>query len=217
MPLDSLAIVYADDSLVVVNKPAGLLAVPGRGTDKQDCASVRVLQYYADARVVHRLDQATSGLMLLARGSAMQRLLSQLFEQRAVDKQYVAVVHGWLAQDEGSIDLPIAADWPARPLRKVDLLAGKPALTHYSVVSRSPSSDSATTRVLLRPHTGRTHQLRVHMLALGHPIVGDTLYGAATAVAATVVYSPMCLHAQQLSLQHPATGQAVQWRSEASF
>jgi tRNA pseudouridine32 synthase / 23S rRNA pseudouridine746 synthase len=216
MPLDSLAIVYADDSLVLINKPAGLLAVPGRGADKQDCASLRVLQHYTDARVVHRLDQATSGLMLLARGAAMQRQLGQLFEQRAVDKQYVAVVHGWLAQDEGSIDLPIAADWPARPLRKVDLLTGKPALTHYSVLSRSASSDNATTRVLLRPHTGRTHQLRVHMLALGHPIVGDTLYGAAAAAFETVP-GRMHLHAQQLSLQHPTTGQVMQWQCEASF
>lgn len=216
MPLDSLTIVYADDSLVLINKPAGLLAVPGRGADKQDCASLRVLQHYADARVVHRLDQATSGLMLLARGAAMQRQLSQLFEQRAVDKQYVAVVHGWLAQDEGSIDLPIAADWPARPLRKVDLQAGKPALTHYSVISRSAQPSSATTRVLLRPHTGRTHQLRVHMLALGHPIVGDTLYGAAAA-AFEMVPSRMHLHAQQLSLQHPTTGQVMQWQCEAGF
>jgi tRNA pseudouridine32 synthase / 23S rRNA pseudouridine746 synthase len=216
MPLDSLAIVYADDSLVVINKPAGLLAVPGRGADKQDCASLRVLQHYADARVVHRLDQATSGLMLLARGAAMQRQLSQLFEQRVVDKEYVALVHGWLANDAGSIDLPIAADWPARPLRKVDLLAGKPALTHYAVLSRSAQPDNATTRVLLRPHTGRTHQLRVHMLALGHPIVGDTLYGA-VAAADEMGQDRMCLHAQQLSLQHPASGQLMQWRCEASF
>jgi tRNA pseudouridine32 synthase / 23S rRNA pseudouridine746 synthase len=214
MSTDNLAIVYADDNLVVINKPPGLLAVPGRGADKQDCASARVLQLYADALVVHRLDQATSGLMLLARGTLMQRQLSMLFEQRAIDKHYVAIVHGWLALDEGRIDLPIAADWPARPLRKVDLLNGKPALTHYSVISRSSNRDNATTRVLLRPHTGRTHQLRVHMLALGHPIVGDTLYGAGVAAA---VQNRMYLHAQQLSLVQPATGTAMQWQCEASF
>jgi tRNA pseudouridine32 synthase / 23S rRNA pseudouridine746 synthase len=216
MSLNNLTVVYADDSLVIINKPAGLLAVPGRGSDKQDCASLRVLQQYADARVVHRLDQATSGLMLLARGAAMQRQLSRLFEQRAVDKQYVAIVQGWLACDEGHIDLPIAADWPARPLRKIDLLAGQPALTHYSVISRSQQTQHPTTRVLLRPRTGRTHQLRVHMMALGHAIVGDTLYGAA-AHQAVPEHHRMYLHAQQLSLQHPATGQPMHWQCTADF
>ncbi len=212
MPLNHLSIVYADHSLLVIDKPAGLLAVPGRGADKQDCASLRVLQRYSDACVVHRLDQATSGLMLLARGAAMQRKLSQMFEQRAVDKQYVAIVHGWLAQDEGSIDLPIAADWPARPRRKVDLLAGKPALTRYTVISRSQHAASPTTRVLLRPYTGRTHQLRLHMMALGHMIVGDALYGTPEHQ-----HFRMCLHSQQLSLQHPATGQHMHWQCTADF
>ena len=202
-------VVYEDDTLLVLHKPAGLLAVPGRGEDKQDCVSLRVQQQYPDALVVHRLDQATSGLMLMARGPAMQRTLGQLFETRLVDKTYTAVVHGWLANDVGQIDLPIAADWPARPLRKIDHALGKPALTHYQIVARN--SDD-TTRVLLRPHTGRTHQLRVHMLALGHAIVGDMLYGHGVPEG-----SRLHLHASQLCLVHPVTGQPMDWRSEASF
>lgn len=202
-------VVFEDDVLLVLDKPAGLLAVPGRGDDKQDCVSLRVQQHYPAALVVHRLDFATSGLMLMARSPPMQRALSHMFETRAVDKTYTAVVHGWLTDDAGQIDLPIAADWPARPLRKIDHALGKTALTHYQVVARNIDG---TTRVLLHPHTGRTHQLRVHMLALGHAIVGDVLYGRNVAEG-----SRLHLHASQLCLVHPVTGQPLQWHSEASF
>ncbi len=202
-------VVFEDAALLVVDKPAGLLAVPGRGEDKQDCVSLRVQQHYPDALVVHRLDFATSGLMLMARGPAMQRALGRLFETRAVDKTYTAVVHGHLADDAGQIDLRIAADWPARPLRKIDPTLGKPALTHYQVITRNADG---TTRVLLHPHTGRTHQLRVHMLALGHAIVGDVLYGCHVPEG-----SRLHLHASLLRLVHPVTGQLQQWHSEAGF
>jgi tRNA pseudouridine32 synthase / 23S rRNA pseudouridine746 synthase len=210
----TLSIVYADAHLVVVNKPPGLLAVPGRGADKQDCASLQVQQHCTDALIVHRLDQATSGLMLLARGAAMQRALSSLFESRAVRKDYVAVVHGLLRNDSGTIELPLAADWPARPRQKVDHAIGKPALTHYQVLSRYTTDN--TTRLALQPHTGRTHQLRVHLQAIGHAIVGDTLYGSADC-GVDLKTTRLLLHARRLSLVHPVTGQAMQWECVPEF
>jgi tRNA pseudouridine32 synthase / 23S rRNA pseudouridine746 synthase len=216
MPTD-ITLVYADSDLVVVDKPAGLLAVPGRGADKADCASLRVQQHYPDALVVHRLDQATSGLMLLARGLAMQRALGRLFETRQVHKAYIAVVHGLVALDTGSIDLPLAADWPARPRQKVDLMLGKAALTHYRVLSRDQVAQ--TSRLALEPITGRTHQLRVHLAALGHPIVGDTLYGGALPEQAAPqgMAGRLLLHAQQLELVHPARAQPMLWQALAAF
>jgi tRNA pseudouridine32 synthase / 23S rRNA pseudouridine746 synthase len=209
---EPIAIVYADDSLVVVNKPAGLLAVPGRGADKQDCASQRVQQRYADALVVHRLDQATSGLMVMARGLIMQRAISRLFEIRQVHKEYIAVVQGWVVAPSGSIDLPLAADWPARPRQKVDPAAGKTALTHYTVLSRDALAN--TTRLALVPITGRTHQLRVHLSAVGHPICGDTLYGAGSAPHGA---SRLHLHAQHVALAHPASGEPMAWQVAPEF
>jgi tRNA pseudouridine32 synthase/23S rRNA pseudouridine746 synthase len=207
--LSSIATVHADPHLIVVSKPAGLLAVPGRGADKADCLSLRVQQIYPDALIVHRLDQATSGLMLLARGQTMQRALSRLFEIRQVQKEYVAVAQGIVAQDRGSINLPLLADWPARPRQKVDALHGKPALTHYRVLARNTSAN--TTRLALEPVTGRTHQLRVHLYALGHTIVGDVLYGA------TNEAKRLHLHAQRLALQHPVSLQWMQWERAAEF
>jgi tRNA pseudouridine32 synthase / 23S rRNA pseudouridine746 synthase len=209
-----IAIVYADEGLVVVNKPAGLLAVPGRGPGKQDCASLRVQQLYPDALVVHRLDQATSGLMVLARGQAMQRALSRLFETRQVHKEYVAVVHGLVAAPSGSIDLPLAADWPARPRQKVDSSIGKNALTHYTVLARD--SQLNTTRLVLVPITGRTHQLRVHLSAIGHPICGDALYGDGAQASASQALR-LHLHAQDLALQHPVSAVPMVWYAAADF
>jgi tRNA pseudouridine32 synthase / 23S rRNA pseudouridine746 synthase len=209
-----IAIVYADEGLVVVNKPAGLLAVPGRGPGKQDCASLRVQQIYPDALVVHRLDQATSGLMVLARGQAMQRALSRLFETRQVHKEYVAVVHGLVAAPSGSIDLPLAADWPARPRQKVDSSIGKNALTHYTVLARD--SQLNTTRLVLVPITGRTHQLRVHLSAIGHPICGDALYGDGAQASASQALR-LHLHAQDLALQHPVSAVPMVWYAAADF
>ena len=190
-------LIYCDDALLVVNKPAGLLAVPGRGADKQDCLSVRLQQEFPDALVVHRLDMSTSGLMLFARGAEMQRRLSLMFHEREVEKRYVAVVAGKLKPEMGEVDLPISADWPNRPLRKIDAELGKPSLTRYLMLEFDTATD--TSQVELEPVTGRTHQLRVHMAAIGHPILGDALYG-------DVASAPrLLLHATTLDLLHPLT------------
>lgn len=201
VPIEPL---YADAHLLIVDKPAGLLAVPGRGADKQDCLAMRVQARWPDARVVHRLDQATSGPMLFARSAELQRQLGRLFEQRRVDKRYVAVVAGQVAEDSGRIELPIAVDWPNRPLRRIDAEGGQAALTRWRVLARDAAGD--TTRLELDPETGRTHQLRVHLQAIGHPILGDALY-ASPAVQAR---SPrLLLHASELAFTHPQTGQAL--------
>jgi tRNA pseudouridine32 synthase/23S rRNA pseudouridine746 synthase len=189
-------IVHVDAAIVVADKPAGLLAVPGRGADKADCLWSRVASRHADARIVHRIDMATSGLVLFARGAAAQRDWSAAFAAREVRKTYVAVVDGHLGADAGEIDLPLAADWPRRPRQKVDLLRGKPSLTRWRVLDRG----GGRTRLVLEPVTGRSHQLRVHLLAIGHAIVGDTLY-APPAVAASA--PRLLLHAASLERRHP--------------
>jgi tRNA pseudouridine32 synthase/23S rRNA pseudouridine746 synthase len=204
-PVDTgLDVAYQDDSMVVVNKPSGLLSVPGRGADRHDCMASRVQARFDDVLVVHRLDMATSGLLVFARGLDMQRQLSSLFERRLVDKRYVAVVAGLMAHDEGLVDLPLITDWPRRPCQMVCHSTGKPSQTRYRVLSRDALL--ANTRVELEPLTGRSHQLRVHMLAQGYPIVGDPLYGDAASQSA----SPrLALHAAQLRLPHPVTGEPV--------
>jgi tRNA pseudouridine32 synthase / 23S rRNA pseudouridine746 synthase len=211
MPTD-IPIVYADDALIVINKPAHLLSVPGRGADKADCASTRVQNHYPSALVVHRLDQATSGLMVLAQGPAMQRALSHLFATRQMHKEYVAVVHGLVPLDEGVIDLPIAADWPARPRQKVDLLQGKAAITRYRVLSRDPHQH--TSRLSLEPITGRTHQLRVHLSAMGHAIVGDRLYSIPELALSQ---ERLLLHAKHLAFDHPVSHEAMAWTAAEDF
>lgn len=202
---------HVDAALVVIDKPAGLLSVPGRGADKADCAAARVQALYGDAQIVHRLDMATSGLLLMARGAAMQRVLSAVFQDRAVVKRYEAIVSGWVACDSGEIDLPVMADWPQRPRQKVDRLHGKPSLTRYRVLQRDPVS--GTTRLELQPVTGRTHQLRVHLQAIGHPIVGDSLYAPPDAASP----GRLQLHASTLQLQHPTTGQPLTLSSAVPF
>ncbi|MGV3570206.1 MAG: RluA family pseudouridine synthase, partial [Ramlibacter sp.] len=191
---------------------AGLLAVPGRGADKQDCLSARARALWPGALVVHRLDMATSSVFLMARGLHVQRVLSRAFAEREVDKRYLAVVAGRLGDvgAEGDIDLPLAADWPNRPRQQVDLAHGRPSTTRWRVVA----ADDATTRVELEPVTGRTHQLRVHLQAAGHPIVGDALY----APEAVQALAPrLLLHATRLALPHPATGEPVAFASTAPF
>ena len=183
-----MQVLHADDRLVVIDKPAGLLSVPGR--TEPDCASARVQALYADALIVHRLDQATSGLLLFARGLDAQRNLSADFANRRIDKLYVAVVAGHL-EGEGLIDLPIGADWPNRPRRQVDPEHGKPSQTRWRVLAH----EGAHSRVALEPLTGRTHQLRVHLAAIGHAILGDALYAEPDLAAA----SPrLLLHASEL-------------------
>ena len=207
-----LALVHADAHCLVVCKPSGLLAVPGRGEAGRDCLSERVRAEYADALVVHRLDMATSGLMLLARGAEAQRTLSIAFAQREVDKRYVAVATGRMNPPEGEIDLPLAADWPNRPRQQVDAVHGRPSLTRYRVLEVDAVRN--TTRVELEPVTGRAHQLRVHLLAIGHPILGDALYGSADIEAAA---PRLLLHASSLRFTHPASGEPMSFDSPPPF
>lgn len=215
MPLPDLSILHVDDALLVLDKPAGLLAVPGRGADKQDCLSSRVQQHFPDALIVHRLDMATSGLMLLARGAAMQRALSQSFSTRAVGKRYVAVVDGLLDatnQEWSVIDLPLGANWQQRPRQCVDTLHGKASVTRWRVLDQYLQNQ--TTRLELDPLTGRTHQLRVHLMAVGHAMVGDALYASPRVQA---MAPRLLLHASTLALVHPLSGQPMQWHSPAPF
>jgi tRNA pseudouridine32 synthase/23S rRNA pseudouridine746 synthase len=206
----SIVWLHADEALVAIDKPAGMLSVPGRGDDKQDCATARVRERYADALVVHRLDMATSGILVFARGIDAQRSLSRAFAQREAHKRYVAVVAGRVPAPDGEIALPLSADWPNRPRQKVDLSGGKPSLTRYRVLAVAP--DGSCTRLELEPVTGRSHQLRVHLLALGHPIVGDTLYAPQSPAGERLL-----LHASELLLPHPAGGPTLHLRSEPPF
>lgn len=218
-----IPLVHADEYCLVVDKPAGLLSVPGRGPDKQDCAATRLQAAFPDALVVHRLDMATSGLLLFARGLAAQRALSGALERGDVRKRYQAVVRGRITPPEargpvqdwegepgwGLIDLPLMADWPQRPLQKVDP-EGRASRTLWRILAH----EGDATRVELAPLTGRTHQLRVHLLALGHPILGDALYGDPDSQAR----SPrLLLHASQLEIAHPQSGERYAWESQAPF
>ena len=206
-------VVHADAHLLVLNKPSGLLSVPGKGADKQDCLSSRVQKSYPDALVVHRLDMATSGLMLMARGTAMQVALSKMFEMRQVHKRYVAVVDGLMntSHEWQLIDLPIALNWPDRPLRFIDA-SGKPSQTRWRVLRAGSAAN--TTCVELEPITGRSHQLRVHLKALGHPILGDALYAPAAVVAKA---SRLLLHASALQFLHPANGEDMVFANAPAF
>ena len=202
-----VAIVYQDEALVAVDKPTGLLTVPGRGVEKQDCLYTRLLERFPDALMVHRLDMDTSGIVLFARSLEAQRNLSMQFETREVDKVYVAMVEGVVEQDEGMVDYPMRKDMTQRlpPRHIVDCVRGKAAVTEWEVLERG----SNTTRLALFPKTGRSHQLRVHMQAIGHPIVGDPIYGQ--------VGERLMLHAHRLVFSHPDTGDSVQIRSFPPF
>ena len=207
-----LAVVHDDAACIIIVKPGGLLSVPGRGEHMQDCVASRVQALFSDALVVHRLDMATSGLMLFARGKAAQRTLSLAFAQREVHKRYVAVVDGLVTHSTGEIDLPLMADWPNRPKQKWDLEHGKPSLTRYRVLDRDEAA--STTRVELEPVTGRAHQLRLHLLSLGHPILGDALYAPAEVQARA---ARLLLHATALRFVHPESGAPMQFESAAPF
>ena len=208
-PDTGLRIIFADAYLLVVDKPAGLLSVPGRGEGKEDCLTRRVQAEYPDALSVHRLDMSTSGLLLLGRGEAMHKALSRLFREREVSKRYITVVEGAMQQTAGEVALPLICDWPNRPRQKVDFDVGKPSLTRFRQIAGAP--DGTTSRVELEPVTGRSHQLRVHMAALGHPIVGDELYGSGDGV------ERLRLHATALAFTHPVTGLPLDLHCAAPF
>ncbi|MEP6877087.1 MAG: pseudouridine synthase [Burkholderiales bacterium] len=206
----SIVVLHVDDACIVVEKPSGLLSVPGRGEHLQDCMATRLQAMFSDALVVHRLDMATSGLMLFARGVAAQRALSRAFAQREVHKRYVAIVHGHVAANEGEIDLPLIADWPNRPLQKVDHALGKPSLTRWRVIGAAADR----TRLELEPVTGRAHQLRVHLSAIGHPILGDAMYAPPEVLAGA---DRLLLHAARLGFAHPVSSESIEIGSAVPF
>ena len=215
-------LIYEDSALLVFNKPSGLLSVPGKGPEKADCLRTRVQQVYPEALTVHRLDMSTSGILLMARSAALHRMLSIAFQDREVHKRYIAVVDGQIRDDNTAdgddvstwrlIDLPIATDWINRPLQKIDLQEGKPSQTRYRVLSYDAATD--TTRLELAPVTGRTHQLRVHLQSIGHPILGDHLYASPETMAKS---ARLLLHASQLIFTHPVTGKPLALYCEALF
>jgi tRNA pseudouridine32 synthase/23S rRNA pseudouridine746 synthase len=206
-PDQVLDMAHEDEAVLVVVKPAGLLSVPGRGEDKQDSLSIRLQAVFAEAQVVHRLDMATSGLLVFARGAAAQKSLSCAFRERRVEKRYQAVVAGRMSES-GAIDLPILADWANRPLRIIDAAQGKPSLTRFRLLAYDAETD--TSRVELEPVTGRTHQLRVHLAAIGHAIIGDGLYGGRAAPR-------LLLHSCLLGFEHPVDGRKMAFTSAAPF
>ena len=206
VPLD---ILYQDAQIIVVNKPAGLLSVPGKLEGREDCLVSRLQAAHWDTLLVHRLDCDTSGVMIFARTKQAQGFLGQEFEKRRAKKTYIAEVYGQLTPDQGHIDLPLCADWPNRPRQMVDHTHGRPAQTDWQVLSRSAD----TTRVRLFPLTGRSHQLRVHMLAQGCPILGDPIYATGKARD----FPRLMLHAESLSLHHPASGEWVTFSAPIPF
>lgn len=210
---DGLALLYADEWLVAVDKPAGVLSVPGRGADKADCAARRVQAVFPDALIVHRLDMGTSGVLVFGRGAVAQRALSISFAERAVAKRYLAIVAGSPTEDDGRIDLPLICDWPNRPRQMVDAQRGKPSTTLWRMLARH-DGPPRTARLALTPVTGRSHQLRVHLQAIGHPIVGDELYAPPEVQA---LAPRLLLHAESLTLPHPADGRALTLASPCPF
>jgi len=206
VPLD---ILYQDDLIIVANKPAGLLSVPGKLEGRSDCLVARLTAAQWDTLLVHRLDCDTSGVMIFARTKQAQGFLGQEFEKRRAKKTYLARVHGETLGDNGHIDLPLCADWPNRPRQMVNHEQGRPAQTDWAVIGRS----AGETRVRLSPLTGRSHQLRVHMLALGHPILGDPIYATGDARA----HPRLMLHAETLGLHHPGSGAWVEFSAPCPF
>jgi tRNA pseudouridine32 synthase / 23S rRNA pseudouridine746 synthase len=208
-PDTPLQFLHEDAAILVLDKPAGLLTVPGKLANRQDCLIARLQAARWDALTVHRLDCDTSGVIIFARTKQAQGFLGQEFEQRRAAKTYIARVQGVIAGDSGTIDLPIGSDWDYRPRQKVDHRNGRPAVTDWQVIERSETE----TRVSLTPHTGRSHQLRVHMLSLGHPILGDQIYAPDTLRD----HARLMLHALTLSLHHPTTRDRVGFTAPVPF
>lgn len=208
-PAEGPTLIHVDDDLIVIDKPSGLLSVPGRGEDRADCAIARLRADFPDVLLVHRLDLDTSGVMVFARTPQAQAHLGRQFEARTTRKYYQALVAGVVDGDAGQVDLPLIVDWPNRPRQMICHDTGRPAQTDWKVISRAEGQ----TRMRLQPLTGRSHQLRVHMLALGHPILGDTLYADGVARA----HPRLMLHAWSLRLTHPRTGQGMTFSAPLPF
>jgi tRNA pseudouridine32 synthase/23S rRNA pseudouridine746 synthase len=209
-PTGPLEILHEDAQILALNKPAGLLSVPGKGEHLADCLLARAQAAFPDALLVHRLDRDTSGVMVFALTPHAQRHIGLQFERRHTRKTYVARLWGLLEPKAGTVDLPLIVDWPNRPLQKVCHETGKPSLTDWRVLRHD---GDGTTRVRLMPQTGRSHQLRVHMLALGHPILGDPFYATGPARQ----FDRMMLHSEELRLRHPDGGAGIRFRAPAPF
>ncbi|CUH59735.1 RluA family pseudouridine synthase [Thalassobacter stenotrophicus] len=208
-PTDPIPVIYHDDDILLVDKPEGLLSVPGRGEHLADCLLSRLQDMFPEVLLCHRLDRDTSGIMIFALSKLAQRKLGRAFETKRVKKRYIARVWGEVAEPKGTIDLPLIVDWPNRPLQHVNHETGKPAVTDWE---RMEVVDG-TTRMKLMPRTGRSHQLRVHMLALGHPILGDPFYADGPALA----FPRMMLHAEGLKLEHPITGKMERFEAPCPY
>lgn len=203
-------VLYQDNSIIVLNKPSGLLTVPGRERIHWDSLSLRVQRVFPTLQVVHRLDMATSGVIVMALHPKAHRELNRQFRERETAKRYYAWVYGQPEQDSGSVDLPLCCDWPNRPRHMVNLEQGKPALTHWRCLQRLADRSL----IELTPITGRSHQLRVHMLSMGHPILGDNLYAEGDALE---MAPHLQLHAAELGFKHPRTKQWLQFSAPAPF
>lgn len=209
-PKTPLDILYIDEDVLVVNKPSGLLTVPGKELKHHDSLELRVKIEYPNSFLVHRLDMDTSGVIIFALSKSTQRSLNLQFEKRMVKKLYEARVFGNIKEDNGFIDLPLIVDWPNRPLQKIDAKEGKSALTHWQVLDR----EGDVTRVALMPETGRTHQLRVHMMSLGHTILGDRFYGNVDEIN---LANELQLHAKDLMIIHPKNGKKITFKAPLPF
>ena len=200
-------IIYIDDDLIIVDKPAGLLSVPGKAEDNRDCLITRIQEKYPEAIIVHRLDMATSGLMILPRSKRAEKRISVQFQRRKVLKKYVALLHGVIDDDEGVITAPLICDWENRPRQKIDFEIGKPSQTYFEVLARNED----TTRVCFWPSTGRSHQLRMHSIYIEHPICGDLFYIGDDG------YKRLMLHASYLEFKHPMSGEKIAFESLPDF
>lgn len=203
-------LLHLDDRLIVLDKPTGLLSVPGIGPDKRDCLATRVQAHYPEARIVHRLDRDTSGVIVMARDAEAHRELSRQFHDREVEKRYLAIVAGRVSDDSGRIDLPMRKDLNDPPRHMIDDKQGRAAVTQFRVLERLDDR----TRIELRPITGRSHQLRLHLRAIGHPILGDDLYAPAAVLA---MADRLMLHAQMLWLVHPSNAAPMTFEAVAPF
>lgn len=208
-PDTPLSVLHEDAEVLLVDKPAGLLSVPGKGPHLADCLLSRVQDAFPDALLVHRLDRDTSGVMIFALTPHAQRHLGLQFEKRMTKKTYIARVWGTPVDKTGTVDLPLIVDWPNRPRQMVCWDTGKPAQTDWRVLK----SEGQTSRMRLQPHTGRSHQLRVHMQALGHPILGDPFYASGAARD----FPRLMLHSQELRFKHPQGGRSMKIRAAAPF
>lgn len=207
-PSGPIPVIYRDDHLLVVDKPQGLLSVPGRGEHLADCLIARLAETFPEVLLCHRLDRDTSGIMIFALTKEGQRKVGRMFEVKRIKKRYIARVAGAVAEASGVIDLPLIVDWPNRPLQHVNHETGKPAVTDWQRMGH----EDGTTRMRLMPRTGRSHQLRVHMQSLGHPILGDPFYSTDHAD-----WPRMMLHAEGLKFEHPITGQVMRLEAPCPF